>query len=409
MQRIFAYPELTTPHPDLYLTVVIPCLNEPKLVNALESIYANVAGDGVVEIYIIINHSEQASQFIKNQNRLTAQKVKWWIDQYRRPDHNYILVKAFDLPHKHAGVGLARKVGMDLASQRLGHNETDGIICNLDADCMVSSNYCARLIEVFAKYPQLNGVSIYYEHREDFEQNIEAIVQYELHLRLYVQALRKAGFTFAFHTVGSSMACRNSAYIKQGGMNRRKAGEDFYFIQKLLRLGEYQDLVDVSVFPSCRASERVPFGTGKAMGDIISGNYQMTYSLSNYLSVQYLFTELDQIYLHGFAKWIQEKPDTYHDSYLQVRLPDLIEEAIQNSGGFSTFCKRFRSNFDGFKVMKLLHHGRSSHWPDRPVIEVAGQFMGNLDTPSNMLSSLRKLERNHPLYLDGDLNVRQVE
>ncbi len=45
-------------------------------------------------------------------------------------------------------------------------------------------------------------------------------------------------------------------------MNRRQAGEDFYFIQKLVPAGGYFNLNLTTVFPSPRISSRVPFGTG---------------------------------------------------------------------------------------------------------------------------------------------------
>src|SRR5213594_3575687 len=89
----------------------------------------------------------------------------------------------------------------------------------------------------------------------------EAIAAYELHLRYYVRALRYAGFPYAHHTIGSCMAVRADVYKKQGGMNKRQAGEDFYFLQKIIPLGHFTDLTETKVIPSSRPSDRVPFGT----------------------------------------------------------------------------------------------------------------------------------------------------
>jgi hypothetical protein len=46
-------------------------------------------------------------------------------------------------------------------------------------------------------------------------------------------------FSYAYHTVGSAMAVKAYQYVKVGGMNRRQAGEDFYFIQKLVHSGNF--------------------------------------------------------------------------------------------------------------------------------------------------------------------------
>ena len=65
------------------------------------------------------------------------------------------------------------------------------------------------------------------------------------------------------------MAVRAHAYARQGGMNRRQAGEDFYFMQKLVDGEQVENIAEATVFPSARLSHRVPFGTGKALSDAV--------------------------------------------------------------------------------------------------------------------------------------------
>ena len=95
-----------------------------------------------------------------------------------------------------------------------------------------------------------------------------AIQRYELFLRSYVYGMRLAGSPYAFHSIGSAMACRARAYVRCGGMNTRKAGEDFYFLQKLAKTDGVDQLRGTTVMPSARISERVPFGTGRSMARI---------------------------------------------------------------------------------------------------------------------------------------------
>ena len=76
-----------------------------------------------------------------------------------------------------------------------------------------------------------------------------AAAAYECHLRYYVEALRFAGFPHAYHTIGSAMAVRPEAYMKQGGMNRRKAEKIFYFLNKIMLLGNFSECLSTVVYP----------------------------------------------------------------------------------------------------------------------------------------------------------------
>ena len=119
----------------------------------------------------------------------------------------------------------------------------------------------------FRMNPDKDAASIYFEHDLNDTVGIEKehIIAYELHLRYLIHAQRFCGHPFAYHTVGSSMAVRRQAYMQQGGMNTRQAGEDFYFLQKFIETGKLFEIKSTVVYPQARISLRVPFGTGKAM------------------------------------------------------------------------------------------------------------------------------------------------
>src|SRR4030095_9895180 len=122
--------------------------------------------------------------------------------------------------------------GMDEALRRFDEvGWAEGIIAGYDADCRCETNYLTALERHFQKNSQSPGCSIYFEHPLSGPLSpavYEGAAAYELHLRYFVQALRYAGFPHAHHTLGSCMAVRACTYCKQGGMNKRKAGEDFY-------------------------------------------------------------------------------------------------------------------------------------------------------------------------------------
>src|SRR5690606_11124861 len=55
-----------------------------------------------------------------------------------------------DVPRKHAGVGLARKIGMDLAVEHFFSTDNErGVFDSLYADCTVSANFFADIYKSF--------------------------------------------------------------------------------------------------------------------------------------------------------------------------------------------------------------------------------------------------------------------
>ena len=118
----------------------------------------------------------------------------------------------------------------------------------------------------------------------------EAMVKYELYLRYYQEALAYIGHPHAFHCIGSAFAVRASDYVAQGGMNKRQAGEDFYFLQKLISTGRYACLNATRVYPSARFSTRTPFGTGQAVRQIVEdGGYFPVYHWGAFRDLKYFF------------------------------------------------------------------------------------------------------------------------
>src|SRR5439155_23761617 len=92
------------------------------------------------------------------------------------------------------------------------------------------------------------------------------------------------------------MAVGADSYRNQGGMNKRKAGEDFYFLHKVIPLGGFTDLTGTTVIPSARPSDRVPVGTGKAVRSFLEGQEIKTYPLEAFLDLQCCFERVAEIY-----------------------------------------------------------------------------------------------------------------
>ena len=124
------------------------------------------------------------------------------------------------------------------------------------------------------------------------DEETKAIICYEIFLRYYVLGLSFAKSEYAFHTIGSTMLCTPDAYVKVEGMNKRKAAEDFYFLEKLAKIFPIGEIKSTSIHPSKRGSWRVPFGTGKSVDRYLS-NSRDEYLLYNPKSFVILKTWLE--------------------------------------------------------------------------------------------------------------------
>ena len=392
----------TPPHPSLRLVVVIPCFNEPDLVGSLESLRVCDRPKCAVEVIVVINSPRDCNEQIRSQNQATLEAASKWIACHFDPRFAFHLLHFPDLPSKQAGVGLARKIGMDEALRRLDDaGGLNGIIVGYDADCRCERNYLAAIEKYFQQHPRCPGCSIYFEHPLAGSLDplvYEAVAAYELHLRYYVQALRFAGFAHAHHTIGSCMAVRAEAYRKQGGMNKRKAGEDFYFLHKIIPLGGFGDLTETIVTPLSRPSDRVPFGTGKAVRACLDGGEISTYPVKAFLDLKRLLACLQSIRLNGEAFAVEamaQLPSSVRSFLKEQRFDQVLKEIRQNTADETTFRKRLFNWFDGFRAMKFMNRARDGFHGEGRVGEEAAMLLdllpGEPKASSNV--SVRELLR----------------
>ncbi|MBI2282011.1 MAG: glycosyltransferase [Bacteroidetes bacterium] len=368
--------------PDVHIIVVIPCYNETVLVSALSSLKNCKKPIGNVEVITVVNSSESDLKAVKETNTKMLQKAMNWSNENFLGWLTFYFIDVNNLPGKDAGVGLARKIGMDEAVYRFESIKKDGIIACFDADSICQNNYLVELEKHFENNLKSPACSIHFEHplqgSEFSEENYRAIEAYELHLRVYKNALKFCGFPFAFHTIGSSMAVKSKAYQKQGGMNKRKAGEDFYFLQKMMTLGNYTELNSTTVYPSPRISNRVPFGTGRAMQNYLSGeqkNYT-TYAIQSFLDLKKLVENLETLYLKEI-----DLPEPVLAYLKTISFNENLQKIRQNSTSVTHFKQLFFNWFNAFKVLKFVHFARDNYYPEVSVFEAASELLSYLKFP----------------------------
>ncbi len=391
------------PNHSLKLVVVIPCHDEPNLLITLDDLWACDRPADDVEILIVINGSEADPAAVRTRNRATLTDAQAWISRHQDPQLRCHVLYFPELPPRHAGVGLARKIGMDEAVARFNAaGNPDGIIACLDADCRCQRNYLTSLCQHFETQSDSPGCSIFFEHPVDELKDHRArlgMARYELYLRYFIHGLRYAGFPYAYQTVGSCMAVRCRAYEKQGGMNRRQAGEDFYFLHKIIALGGFTELTGTTVIPAARCSNRVPFGTGQTLRSWVGGcdKEYPVYAPQVFSDLKTLFDRLealyrDAIYPHGLAQSVM--------AFLgEQDFPSKLAEIRANTASPFSFRKRFWHWFGAFRTLKYVHHA-TAHTHARVPVEQAAQTMLQLrglpladDNAKALLQQYRRLDR----------------
>lgn len=363
------------PQPDLGLVVVIPCFNEPQLIASLESLKACALPQCAVEVITVVNGGEHLTADIRRRNAQTLAEGRKWAAAHSSERLQFHFLDFQELPRKHAGVGLARKIGMDEAVRRLEWAQNPkGIIACFDADSQVQTNYFQALERHFVEHPKTPGCAIHYEHPLEGSlpsSHYEGILNYELHLRYFVHALRYAGHVHAHQTIGSSMAVRSDVYQKQGGMNRRKAGEDFYFLHKIIPLGHFSECNRTMVIPSPRRSDRVPFGTGKAIGDFIdepTAEPYATYAFPIFEELRGFLKDVPHFYQNSSPD-LDVYPSSVSDFLNHEKFTERLAEINRQSSNKATFVNRFFRWFDGFKAMKFVHQARDNFHPNQKIEE----------------------------------------
>lgn len=381
--------------------VVIPSLAEAvNLPQTLESLSLNPANllDRFI-ILIVVNQRVDASSAERADNLETLKILPLWKQRFGLKNLFWVdaATPGRELPPKQ-GVGLARKIGLDLALPHLDHHTDDPLLICLDADTLVQPDYLFAITRHFAR-TSAGGASISYCHRPAADAGGQgAIDRYELFLRTYVLGLELAASPYAFHTVGSAMACRASAYAASGGMNRRLAGEDFYFLQQLYKTSGVEPLPGTVVHPSPRSSHRVPFGTGRAVGDMLFEGEQrllfyqpVVFSIvGEWLACVAENPEADVASLLNGADRISP---VLHQFLEQAGFRDSWENLKRNNRESTKLTAAFHGWFDAFRTMRLIHELSDRAYPRiapeeavAPLLERAG-----LVTPNSIGEQLELL------------------
>jgi glycosyltransferase involved in cell wall biosynthesis len=385
------------PSSQLGMVVVIPAyLEKESLPKCLESLNAAYDISSDVEILVVFNSPEEASSSILSEQKATLKHVKQWAATIKSPGIQVLAVEVNNIKARDFGAGMARKIGMDQALYRFASiGNIHGVIVSLDADCEVADNYFTALDDFF-KNGGNKSCTIYYEHPLSGNLSVEnyaAIVQYELHLRYYKQALLSVGFPHAIDTIGSCFALRAQSYAQAGGMPRKQAGEDFYLLHKVLPLGGFSELKATCVYPSSRMSSRVPFGTGPAVQQIMNRQDEyLSYNLQAFLDLIPLFNQVDKFFAadeERYSDVISQLPGRLASFLKQDSFGNDILHICKNCASLAVFRKRFYEVFNAFKIVKYLNFVHTHFIEKIPVYEAAIAWLESQDYATDDLFDVK--------------------
>ena len=386
------FPKLIESHPTEMpeLIFVIPAFKENELIHTIESLESCTPSSAKIEIIVVLNDHFDSPEDIKAFHKSQLNLLKNRSNRYP-----LFPIHIREMPARKGGVGYARKSGMDEALRRFHlSGNTEGVIICLDADCRVHEDYIHEIVKFYRSSNSMAAVCHYEHTLEGQTVNSARILDYELHLRLISCGMRWAGHPYALQTVGSTMTVRASAYAAQGGMNTRQAGEDFYFLQKLLKAFPVGVISNATVYPSTRNSDRVPFGTGAAMTKASHGQDIKTYHWKSYEFLKDFVGRIDRMYHDQTVT-----SDTFVREFLGTQFNTRLSEIRHHSSTPKTFKKRFFRWFDAFKCIKFFHFSRDNGYPDQDVEDCCRSLLQRHDIEDtkldkkDLLTQLRNMDR----------------
>jgi hypothetical protein len=385
------------------MTIVIPALSEyeniKKLLNSLLKNDSSYFSKTI--LLFVINNLVSSAGEVKTDNensikflRLITQKKKGkdaLADRILNSELNIGFVdaasKGRELSEKDGGVGLTRKIGMDLALTLFDYSNADKkILLCLDADCTVSANYISAVYESFNKQ-NISAAAINFEHPlSGSREEILAIINYEIFLRYYVLGLTYAKSLYAFYTIGSAMACDYESYIKIGGMNKQKAAEDFYFLEKLAKIVPIQNIKEATVYPAGRGSWRVPFGTGQRVNRYLSKTQDeyFLYSPKSFIVLKKwleVFNKEDILTAKDYLNKAKDINNSLYGFLKEQNFEKDWNKILKNSSLLKQIQKQKKLWFDGFKTLKFVHYLRDNEFPLTPMFNAIDELLKEMNIP----------------------------
>ena len=289
------------------------------------------------------------------------------------------------------GVGMARKIGLDQGLRILAEQDRlTAPLVSLDGDSRVDARYLSVLHRFFEPPASRWACVLPYAHPvEGSDAERAAILSYELYLRYHALHLAWSGSPYAHHTIGSTMACTAEAYAAVSGMNRRLAGEDFYYLQQLAKTGKLEGLTGTVVRPSARPSQRAPFGTGQFVQRFLDGDLSecRLYHPDSYEVIRAWLQMATGDPARPAADILASARAQHTELGTFLEQQDFVRSWDRIAAQTSTreaLLGQFHRWFDGFRTLKLIHHLRETVHPEQEMFSALAVLLERLGLEFSM-------------------------
>jgi hypothetical protein len=319
--------------------VVIPAYGEDDVLDRAISSIPNLTQGSTLAI-VVINEREDSPASVTAINTATSARLRTRYCEHRQLNRDTLLCQTpfgalallhVILPHDQ-GVGLARKHGADLALGAWAADMIDSswIHCT-DADVQLPNDYfCAPHPSAAVALP------------------------------------------YGFHTIGSTITVNAYSYAAVRGFPRRTAAEDFYFLNKLAKIAPVVTAASAPIRIAARISDRVPFGTGAAIGLAQREGSDALPRFYHPSTYAYLRSTLNALTTSSASGQFERR--AVHQSLREQGLQTAPLDATLDALGFdAAIDKLLRSSvdeeqrrralhcwFDAFRTMKFIHHIRDN-------------------------------------------------
>ena len=351
--------------------VVIPICNER--VDVLKSIFLQINKNQSVLVILVVNSPANHVKSFKwcKQNALFINKIKKNINFNYKLSNNIELIKTdefFDTIivdrnsqgrkiDKDQGVGLARKIGCDIALKYYKEGTIEcPFVFSTDADVILPDDYFKHVNASMSDY---SAIVLDFEHFSDDALLKQLQFYYDFKIRYYHAGITYAGSKYDYIPLGSTLIASFDCYAKVRGFPKKNAGEDFYLLNKLAKIKPVFFMKHCKPIKiKSRFSDRVPFGTGPALMKINALDNIDGYLYYHPKSFDFLKQWIDFLnQMWSENKFNIERPKNEELSNLfDFFNCQIVFEKSQNQITSKKRWTQFVHQwFDAFKTLKAIH------------------------------------------------------
>lgn len=354
--------------------LIIPAYDErPEFFSkTLRSIPKGSLGDVLLILVVNAPDTAPAEKLASNQHLVDSLRTQCegTLPLLKLGQLSILLVDRFSahpIP-KAQGVGLARKIGCDIALQlwHSGQIRSPWLHCT-DADANLPTDYFSAATQIDPRRHSAIAYPFWHAPSEDDASLNQAIALYETKLRLFRLGFLTAGSPYAYHSIGSTLTAHAPDYARVRGFPARAAAEDFYLLNKLAKLNPVATGQGGAITLRARRSMRAPFGTGPMLERLLAADANAAKLYEHPETFRHLGAWLQAARAFALEPH-RPLEDHFRDHASTQQAAPLLFDSLTQMGALASLTMlakqypsprarlaAFHTWFDGFRSIKLLH------------------------------------------------------